>query len=87
MKPAAWCLLAALVASLPAQAQNAYPTKPLRWIVPIAAGGPNDIMTRAVAAELAPVLGQPVVVENRAGAGYILGTDRSEEHTSELQSH
>lgn len=75
MKPAAWCLLAALVASLPAQAQNAYPTKPLRWIVPIAAGGPNDIMTRAVAAELAPVLGQPVVVENRAGAGYILGTD------------
>jgi tripartite-type tricarboxylate transporter receptor subunit TctC len=64
---------AALLLSTAAFAQ--YPTKPVRWIVPIAAGGPNDIMTRALGGELATALGQPVIIENRAGAAYIVGAE------------
>ena len=67
-----WCIaILWFFASTAAVAQ--YPVKPIKWIVPIAAGGPNDIMTRAIATELANSLGQPVVIENRAGAAYIVG--------------
>jgi len=62
----------AILAASTAQAQN-FPTRPVRLIVPIAPGGANDIIARMIAERLAPVLGQPVVVENRAGAGGNLG--------------
>ena len=62
--------LVALTISVPAvtQAASSYPTRPIRFLVPISAGGGADISTRAVAARLSDALGQQVVVDNRPGA-------------------
>ena len=70
------------------QAQ-AFPQRSVRMIVPFAPGGPGDVIGRTLSDRLAPLWGQPVVVDNKPGAGGNLGSDltRSEEHTSELQSH
>ncbi len=69
MKPARLAL-AALLASLPLLAQaQAYPTKSIRLIVPLAAGSTADIISRVVGAELGKALGQAIVVENKTGAG------------------
>ena len=59
---------------LPALAQPAWPTRPLRLVVPYAPGGVTDQLGRAIAELLARELGQPVVVENRPGANTIIGT-------------
>ena len=58
---------------LPAFAQNSFPSGPLRIIVPFAPGGSNDSVARILAPKLSNVLGQSVIVENRAGAGGALG--------------
>ena len=63
---------AAVVLARPAAAQD-WPAKPIRAFIPFAAGSATDIIPRAVFDQLSPVLGQPIVVENRGGAGGALG--------------
>jgi len=71
-----FALLAAALATaaLPALSQG-FPNKPVRIVVPFPAGGPTDVLTRSLADKLGASLGQPVVVENKPGAGGAIGAD------------
>jgi tripartite-type tricarboxylate transporter receptor subunit TctC len=64
---------AAVLAPLGARAED-YPSRTIRMIVPFGAGGPTDVFTRVIGEELRKALGQPIVLENRPGAGTIIGT-------------
>jgi tripartite-type tricarboxylate transporter receptor subunit TctC len=63
-----------LVPAAPCTAQD-YPSRPVKMIIPFGAGGPTDIFTRLLAEELRKSLKEPFVMENRPGAGTIIGTD------------
>lgn len=66
-------LLLAFALAAPLHAQN-WPAKPIKIVVPSPPGGPPDLIARMLAPKLQPLLGEPVLVENRAGAGGIVGT-------------
>lgn len=69
-------VVAALACVLPLAAHaQAWPSKTIRFVVPFASGGANDLMARAAAEGATKVLGQPIIIENRAGAGGSLGAD------------
>ncbi|WP_084085424.1 tripartite tricarboxylate transporter substrate binding protein [Cupriavidus sp. USMAA2-4] len=73
---AALCL--SCMTALPAtqaHAQDKWPSKPINYVVPFAAGGTTDVLGRLIGQRLSVALGQPVVVENRAGAGGNIGSD------------
>ena len=75
-----WAGIAAIAAAAMgggsvAQAEPAYPTKPIRLVVPYGPGGPSDVVARVLADEIGRNLGQSMVVDNRPGAGSSLGTD------------
>src|ERR1035437_7608441 len=101
------CVLLVLQAAFPAFADT-WPSRPIKLVVPYPPGGSTDVTARVIAESLRPLLGQPVIIDNRPGAGGNIGADavaksapdgytfsmatsthvtnRSEEHTSELQS-
>ena len=66
-------ILALTSVAPPVLAQSAYPSRPIRLIVPYPAGGATDVVARVVAEKMSESLGQPVVVENRPGAGTMIG--------------
>jgi tripartite-type tricarboxylate transporter receptor subunit TctC len=65
---------AALVPGL-VQAQDKYPSKPITWVCPYAAGGNADSRSRQVAKAMSAILGQPIIIDNKAGAGGNIGTE------------
>ena len=76
-------LLAASIAPTLSPAQDAYPSRTIRLIVPYPPGAVTDAMSRPVAAELGKVLGQSVVIENKPGAGTLVGTQATKQASAD----
>lgn len=74
MRVVAAVVVVLLLGSAPVRAENDYPSKPIRMIVPWPAGGVTDVQTRRVTMRMEKILGQPIVVENRVGAMGSIGS-------------
>ena len=70
-----WMLGCALLVLAPWAPARAYPERPIRVIVPYAAGGATDVVARVLAEAMAPILPQPLIIENRGGAGGMVGAE------------
>ena len=68
-------LTLSLLVAAPAAATEAYPSRPITWVVPFGAGGVTDSTARIMAKAMSQIIGQPVLVDNRPGAGGIVGTE------------
>lgn len=64
-----------LMGAVPAAAQDTYPSRPIRWVVPFPPGGPTDTLSRILAARLGDVWKSGIVIENKSGAAGAIGTD------------
>lgn len=73
IRPLSACAIALCAVALPAAAQDAYPTKPVRMIAPFPPGGSTDVLCRLIALKLAASFGRQVIVDNRPGAGGSIG--------------
>ena len=72
---AATATVLSLFGTAPLGAEEAFPSRPIRFVVPYAAGGTTDLVARTVGARMAQTLGQPVIIDNRAGVGGNIGMD------------
>jgi tripartite-type tricarboxylate transporter receptor subunit TctC len=72
---AALCVLFITAATVTGAQAQAWPAKPIRFVVPYPPGGSNDVLTRITAQAMAPGLGQQIVIDNRGGAGGMIGAD------------
>lgn len=72
---AALALLSLAVSGAVAAQSGAYPERPIRMVAPSSAGGPTDVIARAVSTPLSDILGKQIVIDNRAGAAGLIGTD------------
>jgi tripartite-type tricarboxylate transporter receptor subunit TctC len=71
----ALALCATLLAAICAPAAAQYPNKPIKLVVPLAVGGTGDTLARTVGEEMSKILGQPIVIDNKPGAGGLVGTE------------
>jgi tripartite-type tricarboxylate transporter receptor subunit TctC len=75
LRAAVFCIAAATSAAAIGQGAAGYPAKAIRLVVPYTPGASNDTLSRATAMSMAPLLGQPIVIDNRPGAGGMIGAE------------
>ena len=85
MKLLRYCAWMVLALTATAALGQSYPTRPVKLVIPAAPGGTSDFVGRTIAGKLAEVLGQPIAIENRPGAGETIGRDRHAHSTARLQ--